>query len=106
MNKVFGHISPTPYAIVVLSLQILKPVSLDTVLEMEVRASTGTEGRALQLPLEKMQVFLKWESHQGFEPSHLESLGGKLWGQEGSSVETERTQQSNVRLAAWWEGAA
>jgi len=26
----------------------------------------------------------KWESHQGFEPSYLESLGGELWGQEGS----------------------
>lgn len=41
---------------------------------------------------EKVSFLRKWESQQGFEPSHLESLGGKLWGQEGSSVETERTQ--------------
>lgn len=53
MNEVFGHISPPPYATVILRLQMCNPVSPDTVLEMEVTASTGTEGRALQLPLEK-----------------------------------------------------
>lgn len=44
MNEVFGHISPTPYAIVILRLQICNPISPDIVLEMEVTASTGTEG--------------------------------------------------------------
>lgn len=44
VNEVFGHISPTPYAIVILRLQICNPISPDTVLEMEVTASMGTEG--------------------------------------------------------------
>lgn len=44
MNEVFGHTSPTPYAIVILRLQIRNPISPDIVLEMEVTASTGTEG--------------------------------------------------------------
>lgn len=41
---------------------------------------------------EKVSFLRKWESHQRSEPSYLESLGGKLWGQEGSSAETERTR--------------
>lgn len=54
---------------------------------------------------EEVSFLGKWESHQGLEPSHLESLGGKLWGQEGSSVQTESTQWTNVHLITWWEEA-
>lgn len=54
----------------------------------------GQEGELSASSRGKKGGFLrKWESHWGLEPSHLESLGGKLWGQEGSSAETERTHE-------------
>lgn len=44
MNEVFGHISPTPYAIVILRLQLCNPIFPDIVLEVEAAAPTGTGG--------------------------------------------------------------
>lgn len=59
VNEVLGCISPPPYAIVILRLQPCNPISPAMFLEMEVTAPTGTEGWALQLPLEDKWVFLE-----------------------------------------------